>query len=73
MLEKFLRCSMRSEELKSNYLLVQFLSCHDKKEYENLIKIVEKEPGTQLVKDLVTISGEVSIFFSLKVILFNRS
>ncbi len=45
-LEKFLRCLMRSEELKSNYVLVQFLSSHDKKEYENLIRIAEKDTGT---------------------------
>ena len=50
---------MRSEEIKSNYIFVQFLSSTDKKEYANIISMAEKEVGTTMVKDLVTISGSV--------------
>ena len=53
-LEKFLRCLMRSEELKSDHVLLQFLSCTDKKEYDTVMKAVEKATAIVSVRELVT-------------------
>ncbi len=58
-IEKFLKNSLRCDEIKSNYLFVQFLSSLDKREVENVMKTIEKEVGCQSVKELITHSGEV--------------
>ena len=42
-LQKFLRGCLRSDEIKSNYVFIQFLSSNEKKEYENVLKTMEKE------------------------------
>lgn len=54
---------MKYDELKGSTALVQFLSVNDKKEYDALIKTLEKDIGATNVKHLVTNSGEVRIMF----------
>ena len=56
---KFLRGCLRSDEIKSNYVFIQFLSSNDKREYENVLKTMDKEQGSIIVKELVTHGGEV--------------
>jgi len=50
---------LRSDEIKSNYVFIQFLSSNDKREYENVLKTMDKEQGSIIVKELVTHGGEV--------------
>lgn len=56
-----MRNCLRSDEIKSNYIFVQFLSSNDKKEIESFMKSMERENGAISIKEIVTHKGEVQI------------
>eukprot|EP00347_Sterkiella_histriomuscorum_P002460 403368062 len=61
LIEKFLRHCLRRYEIKANQAFVQFLNAQNRKDYESLVKAMDKEVACQSVEKLLTVNGQVQI------------